>query len=226
MSNLCQKMTEEISTILALTKEFDGIMKSNPKAARLLDIKKEIKLIRKEYLNDYHEHLWPPIVYQRIELSFGGLTAEEIQAKFEETDAAGIIKISAPDADKEFLDRIFQSEEFKKLQSEPRKIKLIKLSAEDLNITNKDPDIAQIYEKAKNMGLLLCSDSVVPYLRLFDVSQIPGNAYRVATNNKIFFSLYRSFDGIRWIATNLGLSGGFNQKSQFVFQLPDLEGDD
>ncbi|KKQ17891.1 MAG: hypothetical protein US31_C0014G0027 [Berkelbacteria bacterium GW2011_GWA1_36_9] len=121
------------------------------------------------------EHIYtsfPEGKIRRSELEIGGKSAQELEQELKEN------KINISPYAQDMLDKMFQSEEFKTLQSNSETIDLVRLKVRDLGFT-QNPTTDQIYATAEELGLELCPAEVGPRQRLEDTDQSLGDWYRI-----------------------------------------------
>ncbi|MCX6808814.1 MAG: hypothetical protein NTW50_04070 [Candidatus Berkelbacteria bacterium] len=118
------------------------------------------------------------LAYRISDLAIGGDTAKELQDKLEERDEkTGRRKFYIKEA-QYILDKIYNTEEFKRLAQNPEHILTIRLKVRELGFRDI-PTNDEIYTRAKELGLKLCPAVVGAYQRLKDGDQW-GGWYRIA----------------------------------------------
>jgi hypothetical protein len=128
------------------------------------------------------EHVYtsfPEGKISRSEVMVGGLDKDQLQLKLNKVckRANGETNISSYAQD--MLDKMYQSEEFKKFAQNPENIQTVRLKVGDLGFAS-NPTTDQIYAKAQELGLELCPAEVGPYQRLKEIDQPMGDWYRIA----------------------------------------------
>ncbi|MCX6809080.1 MAG: hypothetical protein NTW50_05455 [Candidatus Berkelbacteria bacterium] len=118
-------------------------------------------------------------------LTIGGDTAEELQAKLEAVDPeTGNCKFQIDNKAQSLLNKMYQSEEFKKLVQNQKNIQTIRLKVSDLGFTGDGdrPTADQLFARAFELGLEFCPAEVGPYLRIKNTEHLDKCRCCIAMN--------------------------------------------
>jgi hypothetical protein len=163
---------------------------------------------------------------ERVETTIGTKSKEELIKELNEREKSinPEDKIYTSDNARSML----QKPEFAVI-SKPEKINLIKLKVQDLGFKN-NPTTEQIYKRAEELGLELCSPEVGPHLRLnyqdvFKREQAKGEWLRIgmkqitaSNGDPDVFDVNRGGLGVRWLSGNLALPENlWSLEDEFVF---------
>ncbi|MEI7792824.1 MAG: hypothetical protein WCI57_05050 [Candidatus Berkelbacteria bacterium] len=174
------------------------------------------------------EHIYtsfPEGKISRGEVEIGGLDKDQLQLKLNKVckRANGETNISSYAQD--MLDKMYESEEFKKFAQNPENIQTVRLKVGDLGFTS-NPTTDQIYARAKELGLDLCPDELAPYQRLKDADQPMNNWYSIAMKQFTdrdgypdVFRLGHNDDGLWLDSAWTDPTGEWNLGRELVFRL-------
>ncbi len=175
MQTLCQKMTANMSAILADAKEFDGLSSDYKNKAELLLLKKKLIDEMNTILSEYQEYLWPPQEFTQYNLRLGEKTTHELLDNISE---AGII---IKDPLRAILENTLVVAKSK------QEAKLIFVSMPDLGFSSES-DFLTIYNKAKKMGLDICTKEMATLIYNKIVTNAPV-VFSVDEKARIFMTL-------------------------------------
>ncbi len=182
------------------------------------EIRRKIKSIRE---------LAPVVFAERAEIIIGAKSKEELIKELEDRE-----KSNNPE------DKIYISDEARSLLqnpdftviNKPEKITLIRLKVKDLGLKQGNTTTDELYQRAKELGLELCSPETGPHLRLnyqevFRREQLEGEYLSIGmkqiadlNGNPRVFSVDCHSDSQRWLYNPWAKPDyQWNLESQFVF---------
>ncbi len=201
MPNLCQKTTERISHILALTEEFDQLKTDSSNVERLKGIKKSIRDEGNYALAIYQEFLWPTEKFPRIKMFIGEETFHELEQKMLDSNVAS----------NELVESMVAGL-FKKT-NQKIEVEAVIVSLGKMGFPEK-ASLYEIYKKAEKMGLQLCSMEVA--INLAITMKYEGSGKRV------MIAIPPAEDDVILSITDEAPGKYLGSSSPFLYQYSDL----